>query len=113
MPHGFFNHRMRETGDFLGPSAEGRAEAMSRDRTAVHGVDPFSLATEFMRLRSVSSAMFESGFNGAWPGKTYSEVLIDSISRTISIARGGRGTRKPSLRYLRSFRLATGTVHND
>ena len=38
MPHGFFNHRMPETSDFLGPGAECRAESMSGDRTPVSNV---------------------------------------------------------------------------
>jgi hypothetical protein len=37
---GFFNHCMWETGNFFSPSAERRAEAMSRDRAPINNVDP-------------------------------------------------------------------------
>ena len=41
MPHGFFDHCVREPCDLLGPSPEGCSKAVSRDRTAIGNVDPF------------------------------------------------------------------------
>ena len=55
-------------------------------------------------------AMLEKGRLFICPGNTNNETRACSISRTISTALGGRGTRNALCRCLRSFRLASGTI---